>query len=155
MTTTTMNKSILEAMSIDELMALKSKIDDIINNKKDQLSEEYTFEFEATSDPRKGTPYVARLFIDSENKLSREFFDLQRQYGKNVVTVAGKYKAKDGDIIEERQGGSWKNDYRYWYLIFNNKKIKVADIDNSSQKMQVEKYMRSEITIEKLIELSK
>lgn len=152
---TAMNNSILETMAIEELMVLRARIDDIINNKKDQQNEEYAFDFEATSDPRKGTPYVARLFIDSENKLSREFFDMQRQYAKNQVSVFGRYKAKDGDIIEERQGGSWKNDYRYWYLIFNGKKIKVADVSSTAQKMQVEKYLRSEITMEKFIELSK
>jgi len=88
---------------------------------------------------------VAKLIIN-EGKIDRNFFELSKQYGKRSVTVSGQYKAKVGEIIEQREGGSWKNDYRYWYLVTEDGKLeKVADIDNSSRKSLVEKYLRNEI----------
>lgn len=106
---------------------------------------EFEFEFLATNDPRKGTPYVARLYWQ-DGKLQRAFFDLSRQWGKKEVTVSGTYKAKAGDIIEIRTGGSWKNDYRAWYLVTKDgEQIKVANIDSSKEKARVTEYLQGKI----------
>jgi hypothetical protein len=40
----------------------------------------HEFYYEATIDPRKGYPYVAKL-IWKEGKLEREFYNLKRSYG--------------------------------------------------------------------------
>lgn len=112
----------------------------------------FEFKFDFTNDRRKGIPYVAKLSISSENKVEREFFDLERQYGKKDVTVYGQFEAQQGDIIEQREGGSWKNDYRYWYLVTPEGKLeKVADIDSSTRKKLVTKYLKKEVKAEELL----
>jgi hypothetical protein len=115
------------------------------------MAQEFVFEFEATADSRKGIPYVAHLTIEN-GKIARAFHPMERRWGRKEITVFGTYKAKVGDIVEERHGGSWKNDYRYWYLVLpDGEQKKVADIDNSRQKLQVERYLKGEISMEDLL----
>lgn len=74
-------------------------------------------EIEITLDPRKkGGPYVARLRL-GPNGIEREFYSLQRFYGRKQVTLSGEIEYSPGDIIETREGASWKNDYRFIYLV--------------------------------------
>ena len=106
-----------------------------------------TFNF-TQLDKRKGFPYAAKLVWNAEEgKITRKFFDLSRTYGKKEVTVSGDFEAEIGDIIEQREGGSWKNDYRYWYIVRENGLEKVADIANSHEKQKVTKYLKGEIKI--------
>ncbi len=113
---------------------------------------EFEFNFEATNDPRKGTPYVAKL-VYRNGKLEREFFPMDRVFGNKTVTVKGKYRAKAGEIIERRIGGSWKNDYRYWFLVTpDGKQVKVADIGDSEAKAQVIEYLKGNLKAEDLVE---
>ena len=109
--------------------------------------ETFTFEFEATNNKRHGIPYVARLTgIDSEGKFEREFFDLERSYGKETVPVAGTYTVKNGDLLEIRIGGSWKNDYRGYYLIHGGEEVYLGDTSNSRVTASVKRFLRGEIT---------
>ena len=141
----------LKEMTIQELEELISEANKVLAEKKRSESKEYEFEFSATSDPRKGKPFVARLYWQ-DGKLQRDFYDLSRQWGKNVVTVSGTYTAKAGDIIEQRSGGSWKNDYRAWYLVTEDgEQVMVAYIDNSNEKARVTEYLRGKITAKELI----
>jgi len=141
----------LKEMTIQELEELIAEAHRILTEKKRSTSEEFEFEFSATCDPRKGKPYVARLYWQ-DGKLQRDFYDLSRQWGKNVVTVSGTYTAKAGDIIEQRSGGSWKNDYRAWYLVTEDgEQVMVADIDSSIDKAKVTEYLQGKITAEELI----
>lgn len=111
---------------------------------------EFMFEFNYTNDPRKGIPYAAKLYIE-DGKISRKFYDLDKEWSKKQVTVYGSFAAKTGDIVEQRIGGSWGNDYRYWYLIDEQGKLrKVADISNSQEKIKVKKYLQNKITMEEL-----
>jgi len=140
----------LKNMSIEELERLITEANKVLVEKKRSEAKEFVFEFSATSDPRKGKPYVARLYWDG--KLQRSFFNLNRQWGKNEVTVSGTYTAKAGDIIERRWGGSWKNDYRAWYLVTaDGEQIKVADIDNSKEKARVIEYLQGKINMAELL----
>ena len=141
----------LKNMSIEELERLITEANKVLAEKKRSEAKEFVFEFSATSDPRKGKPYVARLYWQ-DGKLQRAFYPLNRQWGKNEVTVSGTYTAKAGDIIERRWGGSWKNDYRAWYLVTaDGEQITVADIDNSKEKARVIEYLQGKITAEELI----
>jgi len=141
----------LKEMTIQELEELISEANKVLAEKKRYESKEFEFEFSATSDPRKGKPYVARLYWQ-DGKLQRDFYNLNRQWGKKEITVSGTYKAKAGDIIERRWGGSWKNDYRAWYLVTaDGEQITVADIDNSKEKARVTEYLQGKITAEELI----
>ena len=140
----------LKNMTIEELKELISEANKVLAEKKRYESREFEFEFSATNDPRKGMPYVARLYWDG--KLQREFFDLHKEWGKKEVTVSGTYKAKTGDIIEIRTGGSWKNDYRSWYLVTEEGELViVADIDSSKDKVKVTEYLQGKISAEELI----
>ena len=140
----------IKNMSIEELERLITEANKVLAEKKRSEAKEFVFEFSATSDPRKGKPYVARLYWDG--KLQRSFFNLNRQWGKNEVTVSGTYTANAGDIIERRWGGSWKNDYRAWYLVTEDgEQIKVADIDNSKEKARVTEYLRGNTSATELL----
>jgi|YNPMSStandDraft_2_1061718.scaffolds.fasta_scaffold00223_2 hypothetical protein len=139
----------LEGLTIEELENIKNLILETIRKKR-EVNREYEFQFEATNDPRKGIPYVAKLTY-KDGKINREFYNLPKTHGKNLVTVQGKFTAKENDIVEIRKGGSWKNDYRYWYLVRNGELVLVANIKNSKDKARVEKYLRNEITAEELL----
>jgi hypothetical protein len=108
------------------------------------------FSFEATMDPRKGIPYVARLVV-RDGKLEREFYNLKREYGKKSITVWGEFSAEDGDVVEMREGASWKNDYRYWYLVYKGKLYFLADVDSSKRKRYVIDYLSGELTMEEML----
>lgn len=56
----------------------------------------------------------------------------------------GKYQASEGDIIEMREGGSWKNDYRYFFffIVKEGKLEKFGSSSSSTDKLAVEKYLR-------------
>lgn len=111
---------------------------------------EFLFNFNFTNDSRKGIPYAAKLYYEDVG-LERSFFDFDKEWGKRNVTVSGTFKARTGDIIEQREGGSWNNDYRYWYLVDNDGKLrKVADINNSQEKSKVKQYLQNKITMEDL-----
>ena len=141
---------VLKIIPIEQLESLRTIINSLIEEKIEKNKNEYEFEFNATNDPRKGVPFVERLVWEN-GKLERKFYDLEKTYGKNEVTVFGKYKAKDGDIIEIRKGGSWKNDYRYWYIVQGGKLIFVAHIDNAKDKADVIRYSKGEITADELL----
>ena len=59
----------------------------------------WKFWFEATNDPRKGVPFVARLKW-KDGKIQREFYNLDRTWGKRNVTVSGEIVCDQGDVIE-------------------------------------------------------
>ena len=147
-----MVKENLERMSEGELKELAQLVKEELERRKKANAEEFEFYFEASVDTRKRkNPYVARLFMKN-GKIEREFKNLERTYGRKEVLVYGNYTAKAGDIIEKRFGGSWKNEYRHWYLITNGgEEIKVADIDNSKQKQKVISYLKGEINAEELV----
>lgn len=107
-------------------------------------TDEFSFSFEATADARKGVPYVAKLVI-KDGKLDREFFDLSRSRGaKSGITVYGDYKAKAGDILEIREGGSWKNDYRYFYEVSKiGELVKIGSASSSSDKVAIERRLKN------------
>ena len=138
-------------MTIEELESTLIVIKNEIISR--EPANEFTIEFEHTADPRKGKPYAARLFWNEEaGKLDREFFQMSQEYGKKEVTVSGQYKTKMGDIVEERTGGSWKNDYRYWYLTLSDGTQKrVAEISDSSEKTKVQKYLKGKIEASELL----
>jgi len=141
----------LKEMTIQELEELIAEAHGILTEKKRSESEEFEFEFSATCDPRKGKPYVARLYWQ-DGKLQRAFCDMSRQWGKKEITVSGAYKARVGDIIESRSGGSWKNDYRAWYLVTEDgEQVIVADIDNSKEKAKVIEYLQNKISAAELL----
>jgi len=95
-------------------------------------------------DPRKGKPYVARLYLDTSGKLCREFFELDYTWGKKSVHMKGSFEARSGDIIEIRWGGSWRNDYRYWYWVSSDGDlIEVADIGHAEEKAAVLDYLKT------------
>ncbi len=139
----------LKEMNQEELINLKKEIEnEMLRRGEDK--KEYTFIFEATNDPRKGTPYVAKLkWIDG--KVEREFCNMQKIYGKKEVTISGKYVAKEGEIVEIRTGGSWKNDYRAWYLIHDDQEKLVADIDDTKKRARITSYLQGLMTLDEIL----
>lgn len=127
----------------------------IENELKERTARRGTFSFKVSfsNDPRKGVPYAARLVWNpQEGKVEREFYPLEKTWGKKEVTVFGEFTAKPGEIVEIREGGSWKNDYRCWYAVTPEGKLKpVADIQSSKEKAKVLRYLKGEIGFEELL----
>ncbi len=110
----------------------------------------HEFYYEATIDPRKGYPYVAKL-VWKDGKLEREFYKLKKSYGKKTITVWGHFAAEDGDVIEMREDASWKNDYRYWYLVLKGKLYLLTRTSDSQRKRYVIDYLSGELTMEEML----
>ena len=146
-----LSKEMLKEMELEDLMELQEKIREEIEKRKRERKKEFEFYFEASADTRKRkNPYVARIYIKN-GTIEREFKELERTYGKKEVNVYGSYTAKAGDVIEKREGGSWKNEYRYWYLILEDgSEKKVASIDDAKAKQRVVEYLKGEITADEL-----
>lgn len=144
----------LSQLSLEQLKELKIEIEQRIKELENSNSKEYEFDFEATNEPRKGTPYVARI-TEAGGKLQRDFINLNREYGKSTVTVSGNYTANENEIIEIRTGGSWKNDYREMYIVHNGELKSVADCSESTDKVRVLNYLQGKITKEELLQKGK
>ena len=145
-------REVLLKLSEKDLKNLQRMIQEELERRKRGNKKEFEFHFEATSHVPKWKPYVARLKV-RDGKVEREFKDLERVNGKKEITVFGSYTAAAGDIIEKREGGSWKNEYRYWYLVTEDgREIKVASISDSKEKQRVISYLKGEITVDELVE---
>jgi len=144
--------SLLEEMTVEELEELIAYASGVLKRKKEsrEPKKRYRFEFDVTLDPRKGYPYVARL-VWKDGKVEREFYSLNKQYGKKEVTVWGTFEANEGDVIEMRTGASWKNDYRAWYLVYKGNLYMLSWVDDSRRKKVVLDYLSGKITMDELM----
>ncbi|MGF3573688.1 MAG: hypothetical protein ACQXXG_09900 [Candidatus Bathyarchaeia archaeon] len=123
-----------------------------MNEIKNEKEKVFEFEFNKTWDPDKGIPYVAKLGIDNEGKITREFCPMKRTWGHKSVTVEGQFTARVGDIVEQRHGGSRKYDYRYWFIVTPGGELKkVAAIWDSEDKARVVNYLKGKISLEELV----
>ena len=116
-----------------------------------EMPETFTFDFQETNDPRKGKPYVAKIQLDAEGKLDRVFMDLEQEWGRKEITVHGTYTAQEGDIIEIRTGGSWKNDYREFFIVYRGEQHRICSHDSSTGKIKIKKYLKGEVNAEDFV----
>lgn len=111
-------------------------------------SEVFTFEFHETADSRKAKPYVALLTeIDVKMGFKRKFFDFDRAWGKKEITVYGNYEAKNGDVLEIQTGGSWKNTYRNFFIVYNGELVELGHYLDTNLIVKVRKYLKGELDI--------
>lgn len=151
------DRDVLRQMTVDQLEMLKRAVEDELRSRQ-RSSTEYVFSFEATADPRKGTPYVARLMWNGETKkIEREFYQLERFYGKKEVTVKGEFKARVGDIIERREGASWSNDHRYYYAVVESQEgarlTALGKFGDSVMMARITEYLKGERSLEDLLKV--
>ena len=150
METKNLNTEMLNEMSNDELLTLIEIAKNILADRKSKENKEFTYEFSACEDKRKGVPYVAKIIL-KDDKIEREFYQLDRVYNGKYISVNGTYTVKSGDIIEIREGASWKNDYRYMYLITETgEKVNIGH-SKSDCVFDIKKYLAGEMTAEELI----
>lgn len=141
-------------MTISQLTELKNEIEGAIEAKQQAETKTYAFDWDSgVCDSRKGKPYAAIITGMIEGKLERSFCDLTTSYGKKgtAVQVYGDIIAKEGQIVERREGGSWKNDYRYFYIVQDGKLNHLGDATSASMKTKVGKYVSGKISLEKLL----
>lgn len=145
-----LNQEMLNEMSNDELLTLIEIAKNILADRKCKENKEFTFEFNASEDKRKGVPYAAKITL-KDNKFEREFYQFDRVYDGKYICVSGTYTAKAGDIIEIRASASWKNDHRYMYLINETgEKVKIGH-SKTDCVFDIKKYLAGEMTAEELI----
>jgi hypothetical protein len=131
--------------STEALMELKKELTSQLDWVNAQLeakkNNKSIYEFDFSSDTRKrGCCYAARITgIDDEGKLIREFINLDRDYNKNDCRVYGTFEITEGEIIEMRTGGSWKNDYRDFYICKNGN---LEHLCSSYDKKTVKEYLK-------------
>ena len=108
---------------------------------------EYTFE--ASTDDLSPFPHVALVTWKREwNMLYKKTFPFQEFTNKNKVLVVAEYTARPGDIIEKQT----KNE-RTWYLVTEKgDEVKVADALNDEQREKIGRYLRGEVSAEKLLQ---
>lgn len=95
------------------------------------------------SDPRKGRPYAAVIHLDDTGRFIRRFIEtLHRDWGKHELRLTGTITVPAGAIVELREGASWKNDYRYWYLVQPDGLHRIGRHDDTDTKVQVRTYLQ-------------
>jgi hypothetical protein len=143
---------LLEEMTIEELEELIAYASGVLKRKKEsqEPKKRYRFEFDVTLDTRLGFPYAAKLVLKN-GKVEREFYSLNRQYGKKEVTVWGAFEAEEGDVLEMRVGATWKEDYRGWFLVHNGNLYLLTWITDSRKKKIVLDYLSGKITMQQLM----
>ena len=97
--------------------------------------------FSLDADPRKGMPYVARITLDADQRLARDFYQLARDWGRKRVIVSGAVTIPEAAIIEVRTGGSWKNDYRGFYLARADGLWFLGAHDDAATKQAIRQYL--------------
>ena len=150
MKTENLNQEMLNEMSNDELLTLIEIAKNILADRKSKESKEFTYEFSACENRRKGVPYVAKITL-KDSKIEREFYQMDKIYDGKYISVNGTYTAKAGDIIEMRESASWKNDYRYMYLITETGEMEKIGHSKSDCVFDIKKYLAGEMTAEELI----
>ena len=114
----------------------------------------FEFEFDETGS-RHLQPYVAKMYLGSDDTLYRKFFEIDREWGNKDVTACGTYFVEEGDIIEIRRGGLLMNK-REFYLITektdqDNHHHYLGTFTDSRVKMDIKKYLRGDLVIEDLL----
>ena len=135
-------KQILEGLTFLELERVKEIVEEEIERRKAQ-GFEFVF---ITSANRKHHPYVAKLKYNTrKNKIEREFFNLQREYKGNKVSVHGTYKAKTGTVIEYRRG----SEERIWNIVNSKGQlIPYTKYSNNHGKQDIINYLKGSLTLE-------
>jgi len=151
MKTQNLTAEMLNEMSNNELLTLIEIAKNILADR-NRKSKEFTFEFNASEDKRKGVPFVAKITLKKDdNKIEREFYQLDRIYNGKYISVNGTYTAKSGDIIEIRESASWRNDHRYMYLITETGEKVIIGHSKGDCIFDIKKYLAGEMTAEELI----
>jgi len=142
----------LEKMTLEQLKHIKEKAEKLIEMKQNIKDDEYIFEFDEECDKRKAIPYVARIYLNDKGLIEREFKQgLGKQYTGDYVTVAGHYKAKEGEIIEIQTGGSWRgNKYREYYVVYKGELIEIAR-SLEYMKDEAKNYLKGKETLEDFV----
>ena len=104
-------KKVIKVLSKEEIQKIISVLQTELDERQRKIKN-FEFGFRAMDVPRKAHPYVARL-LWVDGKIQRQFYNLERKYKKDTVSVFGKYQAPVGAVIEARHGV----DNTSWYLV--------------------------------------
>ncbi len=103
----------------------------------------------AEGEKKKGGAYIARITgLDTKFKYARQFISRREYAGRKkdiVVAKVSTSELQNPDILEIRAGGSWKNDYRDFYLYENGKLTKIDE--NEMRKKLAEVLSKKQVAI--------
>lgn len=100
----------------------------------------------AAGEGRKGGAYIARITgPDSKYKYARQFLGStewsRESKGVKIVKVPFE-ELEEEDILEIRSGGSWKNDYRHFYL-FRKEDESIREIDEKELRTKLAEKLKA------------
>ena len=147
------NKEKIETLE-KQIRDLEEEIEKLRVEESEPRYPSFEFEFDETG-LRHYQPYVAKMRVDHDNTLYRNFFDFDREYGDKEVSVHGYYFVEEGDIVEIRRGGLTSNK-REFYLITekteqDNHHHYLGSFVDSRVRMDIKKYLRGDLLIEDIL----
>lgn len=106
----------------------------------------------AGGETRKGGAWIARITgTHQQYKYEREFLG-EKEYGKygkgTVIVKVPLAELQEGDLLDIRTGGSWKNEYRDYY-VYENKDIRRISEEELRRRL-AEKIRKKEEGIDKI-----
>lgn len=137
----------IEKYSINDLYLLKEKINFQIN--KIKYVNKIRFYFEEKQSYKK--PFVAKCeYSKSETgNNKRIFFDFDTTKSSDGTVISGHYEVNELDVLDIR-----KTYDRYYYIVLNKELVKIADVDKSIEVLRVKQYLKGDIKLKTLLELS-
>lgn len=151
---------IIKDMSLEELVKLSDDICNEIKLRKKELNKvvaiidknllnEYEFEFNENRFDN-NCPFVAKITysINAKNGIEREFKNLDKtNFGKEYF-VCGKYKVKEGEVLEIRDSMA-----RGFCIVYQGNLKFICETNDTKSISTLKRYLREELDINTLLEL--
>jgi hypothetical protein len=98
----------------------KKEIDEVVNYIKSVEKRKIKVKVSIKGDIRKGGVYIAIIKgLDEKYRFKREFLEGTKFYDRksNILYLEFDVELESGSLMEVGEGGSWKNKYRFYYIV--------------------------------------
>ena len=111
------------------------------------------FKFETTGKLIFGMPYVAKISLDIDSKLKKEFIEANANISsEGEVNIKVEYEANNYDIIEERQGAFGADTLASYNIAYRGKLITLGEVGNIDLEDRIISFLEGNSTIGILLE---
>ena len=110
------------------------------------------FKFETMGKMIYGMPYVARIKLDIDNSLRKDFIEAKAHIDNNGdVKVVAEYEAENYEIIEERHGSCCPDELALYSLVYRNKLITLGEVSDKELVKNIELFLDKKLSIVELL----